>query len=380
MNKRIAYTSAAGQHGQKRSLPHASLCITNTAMTTSQLSRARRLLCQLQDHIRDTLIAARAKESAKFARIAAVTAADTIYHIDKLSEHAIVEWFSRHWPRSWPVEVVMEGIEDGHTLTFPAGTPVNRTAWKCILDPIDGTRGLMYDKRSAWILAGLAPQRGAKTTLRDIVVAAMTELPTSKQWRADQISAIRGSGARGVIATAFNVLTRKSNRIHVRPSQAKNFKHGFASFAKFFPDGKALLATLEEKLWATLHSPPPKVSLRAAATLPSFGESPLVFDDQYISTGGQLYELLVGHDRFVADLRPLAFAKLGLASSLVCHPYDLCSALVLTEAGGLVENPLNGAAVSVPLDTTSAVTWIGYANPSLAKLARPLLKRLLREL
>jgi len=30
----------------------------------------------------------------------------------------------------------------------------------------------MYDKRSAWILAGLAPQRGARTHLGDIVVAA----------------------------------------------------------------------------------------------------------------------------------------------------------------------------------------------------------------
>jgi hypothetical protein len=349
-------------------------------MTTSQLSRARRLLCQLQDHIRDTIIKARAKESAKFARVAAVTAADTIYHIDKLSEHAIVEWFSQHWPRSWPVELVMEGIEDGHNLTFPVGTPVNRTALKCILDPIDGTRGLMYDKRSAWILAGLAPQRGTKTNLRDIVVSAMTELPTSKQWRADQISAIRGGGARGVLATAFNVFTGKSTRIQVRPSQAKDFKHGFASFAKFFPDGKTLLATIEEKLWATLHSPAPKASRRAAPTSPSFGKSPLVFDDQYISTGGQLYELLVGHDRFVADVRPLAFAKLGLPSSLVCHPYDLCTALVLTEAGGLVENPLNSTAVSVPLDTTSAVTWVGYANPALAKLARPVLKRLLAEL
>jgi hypothetical protein len=358
-------------------------------MTTSQLSRARRLLCQLQDHIRDTLLAARAEEAAKFANIASVTAADTIYHIDKLSEHAIIEWFTRHWPRTWPVELVMEGIEDGHNLTFPIGTPVNRTEWKCILDPIDGTRGLMYDKRSAWILTGLAPQRGFKTTLRDIAVAAMTELPTSKQWRADQFSAIRGTGPRGVHATAYNVFTRESAKLSVRPSQAKDFKHGFACISKFFPDGKALLATFEEKLWAAIHPPAAKTPARStpatvparssAASAPAIGESPLIFDDQYISTGGQLYELLVGHDRLIADLRPLVFKKLGLASSLVCHPYDICTALIFTEAGGLVENPLNGSAVTTPLDTTSAVTWIGYANPHLAKLARPIVKRLLAD-
>jgi len=336
-------------------------------MTTSQLSRARRLLCALQDHIRDTLIAAHAKESAHFSRIAAVTAADTIYHIDKLSEHAIITWFDRHWPRTWPVEVIMEGIEEGDSLTFPLGTPVARTDWKCILDPVDGTRGLMYDKRPAWILTGLAPQRGAKTNLRDIVVAAMTELPTTKQGRADQISAIRGAGPRGVRATAFDLPTGKTSPLSVRPSQARDFQHGFASFVKFFPPGKALLAELEEKLWAALNGRPGDTS------------TPIVFDDQYISTGGQLYELLVGHDRLIADLRPLAFAKLGLKLPLVCHPYDICTELILTEAGGVVENPLGGS-LRLPLDTISPVTWVGYANPHLARLARPVLRRLLSEL
>jgi hypothetical protein len=351
-------------------------------MTTSQLSRARRLLCQLQDHIRDTLVGARAQEASKFAHIAAVTAADTIYHIDKLSEHAIVDWFTRHWPRAWPVELVMEGIEDGHNLTFPIGTPINRTEWKCILDPVDGTRGLMYDKRPAWILSALAPQRGLKTNLRDIVVAAMTELPTSKQWRADQFSAVRGGGPRGVHASAHDIFTGKTSHLVVHPSQAKDFAHGFASISKFFPDGKTLLAAFEEKLWAAIHPPAKKparaaIAVHSATNAPVLGESPLIFDDQYISTGGQLYELLVGHDRLIADLRPLVFKKLGLASSLVCHPYDICTALILTEAGGLVENPVNGAAITAPLDTTAPVSWIGYANPYLAKLARPVVKRLL---
>jgi hypothetical protein len=345
-------------------------------MTTSQLARARRLLCQLQDHIRDTILAARSRDSSKFARVAAQTVADTIYHIDKLSEHAIIAWFEKNWPRSWPVELVMEGVEDRDNLTFPRGTPVARTEWKCILDPIDGTRCLMYDKRSAWILAGLAPQRGSKNTLRDIVVAAMTELPTSKQWRADQFSAVRGGGARGVHATAFDVFTRKSTPLRVRPSQAKNFSHGFSSVVKFFPDGKTLLAAFEEKLWAALHPAKPAAIARGSLAP---GNPPLVFDDQYISTGGQLYELLVGHDRLTADLRPLIFKKLGLASSLVCHPYDICTALILTEAGGLVEHPLGGGVVT-PLDTTAAVSWVGYANPALAKLARPVVKRLLGEL
>ena len=48
----------------------------------------------------------------------------------------------------------------------------------------------------------------------------------------------------------------------------------------------------------------------------------MVFDDQYICTGGQFYELIVGHDRFIADLRPLFYQILHQPPGLCCHPYD----------------------------------------------------------
>src|SRR6478736_10091857 len=188
-------------------------------MTPRELEQARRLLCALQDHIRDTLVGARKKQAHSFARVAAVTAADTIYHIDRLSEHAILDWFAAHWPKAWPVEVVMEGLEEEGSATFPKGTPVAQTMLRCILDPIDGTRNIMYDKRSAWIIGALAPQRGAKTNLDDILVAAMTEIPTSKQWRSDQLSAVKGRGAR---AEAVDVLSGKRTKLPLKPSTARD--------------------------------------------------------------------------------------------------------------------------------------------------------------
>ncbi len=331
-------------------------------MTRSQLTTARRLLCALQDYIRDTLIAARAKQAGKFARIAAVTAADTIYHVDRLGEEAILDWLEEHWPKAWPLELVMEGLEHGST-TVPSGTAVAHTKFRLIVDPIDGPRGVMYDKRSAWILAGLAPQRGARTHLGDLVVAAMTEFPTSKHGFADQLSAVRGGG---VVADRLDLAQRTRRRWSPRPSRAKHFEHGFASFARFFPEGKSLLGRVEEELW------------RELGLLGKNGGQ-LVFDDQYISTGGQFYELMVGHDRMLADLRPPAYAKLGFsAASLCCHPYDVCTALIAQEAGCLVELP-DGRPLRVPLDTTTPVTWVGYANPTLARLVRPVLRRLMRE-
>lgn len=335
----------------------------SSALHPRTLEKLRRLLCALQTHIRDSVIRSRGAHAKSFAKVAAVTQADTIYQIDKISEAAILAWFAKNWPRTLPVELVMEGIEDGEGVTFPHGTPVSKTLWKCILDPIDGTRCIMYDKRSAWSLVGIAPQRGAKTNLTDIVVAAMTELPTTKQARSDQFSAVRGGKLH---ATASDLSVGKTRPLTVRPSQARNFKHGFASFSRFFVDGRALTSQIEEAIWRELHAD-------------ETGATPLIFDDQYIATGGQLHELMTGRDRLIAEIRPLVFKKLGIESSLVCHPYDICTALLFEAAGGVIEAPLGGP-LKAPLDTTSPVAWIGYANPQLARLARPVIRRVLREL
>lgn len=325
--------------------------------------RARRLLCRLQDAIRTGALAARRLGRKRLARIAAVTAADTIYGIDRVSEATVLAWLEENWPRTAPVELVMEGLEGRGAVTFPQGTPVAATRWKLILDPIDGTRGLMHDKRSAWSLAALAPQRGTKNTLADIVVAAMTELPTSKAGFADQLSAVRGRGLR---AERVDLRTGRRVKLRPRPSAAPDVAHGFASFAKFFPEGKAWIAEREERLWREL-------GVSGAA-----GGQP-VFDDQYLSTGGQLYELLMGHDRFVADVRPIAFARLGLTrgAALACHPYDICTALIAEEAGCVVRAP-EGGPLRAPLDTTSPVAWAGYANRALARRIGPVLRRILR--
>ena len=59
-------------------------------------------------------------------------------------------------------------------------------------------------------------------------------------------------------------------------------------------------------------------------------------------------------------------------------PYDICTALLLAEAGGVIEDPLGGP-VKAPLDTTSPVAWVAFANAALARKIRPVLRRLIRE-
>jgi len=99
-----------------------------------------------------------------------------------------------------------------------------------------------------------------------------------------------------------------------------------------------------------------------------------LFEDQYISSGGQLYELMAGHDRFVADLRPLfERARVG-GAALCCHPYDLSTELIARELGVVVTDA-DGKPLCAPLDVTSDVSWIGYANSSIRDLVVPQLRR-----
>ena len=298
------------------------------------VDEARHLLCQLGDFVRALVCDSRQIE---MSRVTGETVADTIYAIDSVADDALLGWFEEHWP---DVRVVSEGLDEAVVVGRSA-------AWTVIVDTIDGTRGLMYDKRPAWCLAAAAPPDGS---LSDIVAAAMTELPIVKQGAADQLSAVRGAG---LTAKRVDLRSGSPTPLAVRPSSATDLEHGFSGLAKFFLPGKPELAALEAELFRRL-------GCRH------------VFDDEYVSSGGQLHELISGRDRFIADLRPLVDAgRVGL----VCHPYDVCTSLLLTEAGGVVSDPW-GRPLDAPLDNHSPIAWVGYANRELALRIGPVLAEL----
>jgi fructose-1,6-bisphosphatase/inositol monophosphatase family enzyme len=294
----------------------------------------RRLLCELGDHLRDLVVGA---DGMEMAAVAGATVADTIYAIDEVTDDALVGWFEEQWP---DVELVSEGLDE--PVVLGDGT------WPVIVDTIDGTRGLMYGKRAAWALAAAAPRGGR---LADVVACAMTELPTPKQGLADQFSGSRSGGT--IVAERIDLRSGARDPLPVAPSTATDLEHGFGGLAKFFVPGKVELAAIEAALFE-----------RIGATH--------VFDDQYISSGGQLHELLTGKDRFVADLRPLVAPE-----AHACHPYDVCTAMLLELAGGVVTDPW-GAPLDAPLDTTTPIAWVGYANRALAERIGPALAEVLR--
>ena len=317
----------------------------------------------LHDRIRSSVVDACTRQSAEMlSAVAAEDASDTIYRIDRVSEEILIDGL-RDVAREEPLCVMAEGIEGG-TQVLPEGASEADCRWRVLVDPIDGTRGIMYQKRSAWILTGVAPNRGSDTRLRDIVLGVQTEIPLVKQHLSDQAWAFRGEGA---VARRFDRLAGTYSPLSLRPSRAESLAHGFASVSRFFPGARDVLASIDDEIITELLGPPEPG--KAAC-----------FEDQYLSTGGQLYELMAGHDRFIADIRPLTrglHASRGLPAPLCCHPYDLSSVLIAEELGVEIAGP-NGERLDGPFDLTADMSWVGYANRQLRTRAEPALQGALR--
>ena len=320
-------------------------------------------LRELHDEIRGAVVAACERRPADdLSGVAAEAAGDTVYAIDRVGADRLVDFFERAVAPRAPVVLVAEGLPGA--LTLPRGTPEADARWRIIVDPIDGTRGLMYQKRSAWILTAVAPNRGPGTALADVLAAVQSEIPLVKQHLYDVLAIERGQR---VSAERVNRLTGKRQALTLRPSRASDLAHGFGSVSRFFPGVRDELAAIDEEVALAALGPPAPGRAR-------------LFEDQYISTGGQLYELMAGHDRFVADLRPLmapVLAARGRAQGLCCHPYDICTSLIATELGVIVTDG-RGAPLRAPLDVETDVAWVGYANEQIRAQVEPLLQAALR--
>ena len=160
-------------------------------------------LLELHDAVREDLIGAMERQQLEeLAGVSRDDDGDTIYAIDVVSER-VINRFADRMARRHSFVLIAEGLPGGMSI-FPPGTEERAATWRIIVDPIDGTRGLMYQKRSAWILTGVAPNRGPETSLQDVVLAMQTEIPLLKQHLSDQVWAIKG---RGVTAHRYNRLS-----------------------------------------------------------------------------------------------------------------------------------------------------------------------------
>lgn len=290
------------------------------------------------------------------ARVAGLGAADVSFGLDVIAE-APLEEFCDELAREVPIRVLSEGF--GDRVFAPRGRDPE---WRLVVDPIDGTRNLMFDLRSGFVLSAVARERGDATRISDVEVAVMSELPPTDRRSATVMGAIRGGGAWSRtrdLDTGSLGLARK-----LEASSDPRIENGFVVFFKFDREEREAIAAIETRF------------LELVASTHGI-DSRLLFDDQYICSAGHLFLLLTRRYRFVADLRGIVGDRLGIANQ-TSKPYDVCCSLIAEEAGVLLTDA-TGAEFNLPLDLESRVSVVGYANSTVRAALEPLLARALTE-
>lgn len=333
---------------------------------TSDIRKLLDPLRRLHEQIRASVVEACERASSdELAAVVSEQPGDTIFALDRVSEQLLIDFFEREVAPLAPMSLIAEGLDDGQ-ITLPRGTADADVVWRIIVDPIDGTRGLMYQKRSGWILTGVASNRGPETSLNDVELAVQTEIPLVKQHLSDVLWAFRGEGFH---AERFNRLTGEHTALELHPSTAGDIAQGYSQVVRFFPGVRDVLAAIDDEIVVGALGPPQPGKAQC-------------FEDQYTSTGGQLYELIAGHDRFTADLRAhldRVASERGLPKLLCCHPYDLCTELIAREAGVIVTG-VDGGPLDARLAVEPDVSWVGYANRRIRDTVEPLLQAAMRKL
>lgn len=277
---------------------------------------------------------------------------DVSYDIDVRAEDIILSKLAA-LDGHYAITLVMEGL--GRKTITTGGPEVT-----IIFDPIDGTREIMYDKRSAWILTGISFSENP--TLNDIAAAVQTEIPVSKQQHFSFLSTVKGGGAYEEIYHKETLArVSGSGRKRLTAKNHRDLQDGFVCFPHPFP---GVIGQIAGKYEQFCKSVLPQVSKSQAP----------IFSDEYLSTGGQIYLLAVGTYRLVADIRGYLQHE---TVSLCCHPYDVCTALIAQEAGSRIVN-LENNALDYPLDTTTNCSWAGFANNFLYERYHELLFAVLR--
>jgi fructose-1,6-bisphosphatase/inositol monophosphatase family enzyme len=269
-------------------------------------------------------------------------AGDLAYALDDVADEPLSEYAMRLGARH-PTTLIAEGPGERRAGAGAAGAPL-----RVLIDPVDGTRSLMHDMRTAWALTGLAPDKGPATRLADVVVAVQTELPTTTTGIYHVLSAVRGRGA--VIARHDARTGAELERRPLRASPGVRIDNGYLCFTRFLAVERPLVAQLEAEFLA-----------RAIETHDL--DPRLLYDDQYLCSAGQLFLVATGRYRMLADLRGWLHRTRGL-QNFTAKPYDLATLLIWREAGVPVLDE-HFAPLDAPMDTESKLSVIAFANEAL---------------
>jgi hypothetical protein len=256
---------------------------------------------------------------------------DDVFGIDVRAERALLDGLEEVG-RRWPGLLVVEGFDD----SVPVGDA--NGPWRYIADPVDGTRGLLAGKRSAWVLLGAGREAA---TLEDLEVGALVEIPTRRAAVGLVAWAVDG-GAPVAVDDDLTGANRRPEPVVLTP-RGGDLARRFVTVVRLAPGSHAPIGAWADRHLAGLE----------------------VYDDLAPCTGGYLAGLAAGADAAVFDPRPVL-----VPGHLCAHPYDL-AAIVVARASGAIVEALPPGPLDVPLDCTTDVAWAGYADEDVAARLRP---------
>ena len=286
------------------------------------------------------------------ARSVSMGAGDLTFGIDVPAESVCSEWLDE-LAKQTPLSLLTEeagwrhrgpGGSNGDSVIelsdFAHGGP------RIALDPIDGTRNLMVDLRSAWTIVALAAPGKTEPRLKDVELGIVSELPNTSMDRYRRISAWKGTGCRReVLALEGDLVFSDEVLLCDNDDRCDN---GYFPFFRYERSQAQDLIRIECEFIRRLEQ------YEGADILSCY-------DDQYISNGGQLVLLSEGTYRFIADLRAW-LAELRAKPATTSRPYDSAGAVLCAREAGAIVLAVNGSELDYPLDTSTPVSFVGFAN------------------
>lgn len=286
-------------------------------------------------------------------------AGDVAFAVDVPAEDALTAWLHEE-ARTRPLSLLTE--DAGWRHRGPAAGGGVRTldgfdhgGPRIVVDPIDGSRNLLADLRSAWTVIGFAPPGAGQPRLSELTAGLLSEIPTS---RARARRRFEGT-ARGCRLEEREGEAAGATRPH-RADDDDRADRGYFPFFRHHPALRPALAAVEAEFFARLER-------EEGADLGA------CWDDQYISNGGQLALLMGGTYRMIADLRAELARRRG-AVTQVAKPYDVAGAVVCARAAGCVVEDPSGADLDCPIDATTPVAFVGWVNRATAARLGPHLR------
>jgi hypothetical protein len=312
--------------------------------------RLFRLCDELRDVTRGALLEAEARGSLhSIARPHGLGQGDVTFGLDLPSEARIQVW-QRELARSEPLSVLTEDAGWRHLGPDGRGGARELSGFdhggpRIAIDPVDGTRNLMADLRSAWTVVAFAPPGADQPRLSDCTGGIVSEIPGTLAARYRRFCS-SGTSCRAELWDLERTSRLRANVLRVDDDDRPD--HGYFPFFRYGPAQRPAIARLEADFFARLE--------RLEGSDPRS-----IYDDQYISSAGQLVLLALGRYRMVVDASELVRRRLELPGA-TSKPYDLAGAVVCARAAGVIVTAAEGGELDFPIDATTPVGYAGYAN------------------